>query len=191
MRRASSRRKAKSNGKTDDMATDLRIETPRLLLRSIDPARDFDGWARLMADEQAVRFIGGKVMDRALAWRNMAAVIGHWQLRGFGFLSVEDKATGEWLGRVGPWYPEGWPAPEIGWAIRRDDWGKGYATEAGRASIGYAFEVLGWSEVIHVILPGNERSIAVAEKLGSTFLRTQQGLPGVTDEEVLIYGQHL
>lgn len=171
------------------VTSDVRIETPRLILRSIDPARDFDGWARLMADERSVQFIGGKVMDRALTWRNMAMVIGHWQLRGFGFFSVENKATGEWLGRVGPWFPDGWPAPEVGWAIRRDDWGKGYATEAGRASIEYAFNSLGWTEVIHVILQGNERSIAVAEKLGSTFLRTQLGLPGVTDEEVLIYGQ--
>ena len=122
-------------------ASNLRIETPRLILRTIDPARDFEGWARLMADERSVQFIGGKVMDRALAWRNMAAVIGHWQMRGFGFFSVEDKATGEWVGRVGPWYPEGWPAPEIGWSIRRDHWGKGYATEAGRASIEYAFNV--------------------------------------------------
>lgn len=167
----------------------IRIETPRLILRNIDAERDFEGWARLMADELSVRFIGGVVLDRALAWRNMLTVIGHWQVRGFGFFSVEDRATGEWLGRVGPWYPEGWPAPEIGWAIRREHWGKGYATEAGRSSIEYAFRELGWKEVIHVILAGNERSIAVAERLGSRFLRMQAGIPGVTDEPVLIYGQ--
>jgi RimJ/RimL family protein N-acetyltransferase len=165
------------------------LETQRLILRPIDAERDFDGWAALMSDERTVRFIGGQVMNRALAWRSMATVIGHWQLRGFGFFSVEDKATGEWLGRVGPWYPEGWPAPEVGWAIRREHWGRGYASEAGRASIEFAFRELGWKEVIHVILTGNERSIAVAERLGSRFLRTQDGLPGVTDEPVLIYGQ--
>ena len=167
----------------------IRLETRRLILRPIDAERDFDGWAQLMADEQTVRFIGGQVMDRALAWRNMAAVLGHWQIRGYGFFSVEDKTSGEWLGRVGPWHPEGWPAPEIGWAIRRKHWGKGYATEAARVSPDYAFGELGWNEVIHVILPGNERSIAVAERLGSRFLRMQDGLPGVTDEQVLIYGQ--
>ncbi|HSD69084.1 MAG TPA: GNAT family N-acetyltransferase [Woeseiaceae bacterium] len=172
------------------MATGIRIETPRLIMRNIDPARDFEGWSRLVADEETVRFIGGLVMDRALAWRNMAMVLGHWQLRGYGFFSVEDKATGEWLGRVGPWNPEGWPAPEVGWAIRREYWGKGYATEAGRAAIEYASRVLGWKEVIHVILPGNERSIAVAEKLGSRFLRKEKSLPGVTDKEVLVYGQN-
>jgi RimJ/RimL family protein N-acetyltransferase len=129
-------------------------------------------------------------MDRALAWRNMAAIIGHWEIRGYGFFSVESKATGEWIGRVGPWNPEGWPEPEIGWTISPDHWGKGYATEAAQVSLRYAFDVLGWKRVIHVILTGNERSIAVAERLGSGFIRSQQGLPGVTDQQVLIYGQN-
>lgn len=167
----------------------VRIETPRLILRTIDAERDLDGWAAMMADQRTVQFIGGQVMNRALAWRNMAAVIGHWQVRGYGFFSVEDRESGEWLGRVGPWYPEGWPAPEVGWAIRREHWGKGYATEAGRAAIEYAFDDLGWKEVIHVILTGNERSIAVAERLGSRYRHTQEGLAGVTEEPVLIYGQ--
>jgi RimJ/RimL family protein N-acetyltransferase len=167
----------------------MRIETERLILREIDPERDFEGWARTMADERTVRFMGGHVQDRALAWRNMASIIGHWVIRGYGFFSVENKETGEWLGRVGPWYPEGWPEPEIGWTISPEHWGHGYATEAARASLAYAFETLGWSRVIHVILTGNERSIAVAKKLGSTFIRSQQGLPGVTNEDVLIYGQ--
>jgi RimJ/RimL family protein N-acetyltransferase len=97
----------------------MRIETERLILREIDPVRDFESWAKTLADERTVRYLDGKVLDRALAWRNMAAIIGHWEIRGYGFFSVEEKATGEWVGRVGPWYPEGWPEPEIGWTIRR------------------------------------------------------------------------
>jgi RimJ/RimL family protein N-acetyltransferase len=167
----------------------MRIETERLILREIDPERDFDAWARTMADERTVKFMDGKVLDRALAWRNMAAIIGHWKIRGYGFFSVESKETGAWLGRVGPWYPEGWPEPEIGWTISPDHWGKGYATEAARASLDYVFETLGWAHVIHVILKGNDASIGVARNIGSTFLRSQHGLPGVTDQEVVIYGQ--
>lgn len=165
------------------------LETERLILRKIDAERDFDAWARHMSDERTVKYIGGKVLDRSLAWRQMASVIGHWEIRGYGFFSVESKATGEWIGRVGPWYPEGWPEPEIGWTIGRDYWGKGYATEAARAALRYVFDELGWKRVIHVILEGNERSIAVAERLGSLYIRSQQGLPGVTDQKVLIYGQ--
>ena len=142
-----------------------------------------------MGDERTVRYTEGRVLDRARSWRHMAATIGHWQIRGYGFFSVEEKASGEWVGRVGPFFPEGWPAPEIGWTISPDHWNKGYATEAARAALDYVFNTLEWLRVIHVIIQGNERSIAVAEKIGSRLLRTQQGLPGVTDEEVLIYGQ--
>jgi len=167
----------------------MRIETERLILREIDPERDFEAWARSMADPETVRYIGGKVLDRAQAWRHMASLIGHWQIRGYGFFSVETKASGEWVGRVGPWYPEGWPEPEVGWTIAREQWGKGYATEAGKAAVAFAFRELGWHRVIHVILTGNERSVAVAERLGSRYIRTEPGLPGVTDHEVLVYGQ--
>ena len=167
----------------------MRIETERLILRDIDTERDFEDWARAMGDERTVRYTEGRVLDRARSWRHMAATIGHWQIRGYGFFSVEEKASGEWVGRVGPFFPEGWPAPEIGWTISPDHWGKGYATEAARAALDYVFNTLGWSRVIHVILQDNERSIAVAERIGSRLLLTQKGLPGVTDEEVLIYGQ--
>jgi RimJ/RimL family protein N-acetyltransferase len=168
---------------------DDRLETERLILRMINPERDFESWARAMADERTVQFTGGQVMDRALAWRNMAAIIGHWSIRGYGSFSVENRETGEWVGRVGPWFPEGWPAPEVGWTIAPQHWCKGYATEAGRAAINYAFESLGWQRVIHVILVGNVQSVAVAKKLGSRLVETQQGLPGVTEQEVEIYAQ--
>jgi len=165
------------------------IETERLILRKIDPDRDFDAWARAMADENTVRYLGTAPMDRAQAWRSMAMAIGHWSIRGYGFFSLEHKDTGQWVGRVGPWYPEGWPAPEVGWTISPDHLRKGYASEAARASIDFAFNTLGWSRVIHVIMEGNEPSVAVARKVGSRLIRSQQGLPGVTDQRVLIYGQ--
>ena len=165
------------------------IETERLILRPVDPERDFEPWARTMANEATVRYLGTKPMSRAEAWRNMAVVIGHWAIRGYGFFSLEDKKTGEWVGRVGPWNPEGWPSPEVGWAISPDHLRKGYATEAARASIDCAYNTLGWSEVVHVILVGNEPSIGVAKAVGSTLIGEQAGLPGVTDLPVLIYGQ--
>jgi len=165
------------------------IETERLILREIDPGRDFENWAGAMADEDTVRYIGGKTMSRAESWRNMAMVMGHWAIRGYGFFSVELRETGETVGRVGPWYPDGWPAPEVGWTIYPGFQRQGYASEAARASINYVFGTLGWKQVIHVILEGNEASIAVAEKMGSSLIRTQHGLPGITEETVLIYGQ--
>jgi len=167
----------------------MRIETERLILRPVDPERDFEPWARAMADEYTVRYLGVKPMNRAEAWRSMAMVIGHWAVRGFGFFSVELKATGEWVGRVGPWRPEGWPGNEVGWTISPDHLRKGYATEAARASLDFAFNTLGWTQVIHVIMEGNEASMAVARKIGSTLIDTRRGIPGVTDEPVLVFGQ--
>ncbi|MEN7344084.1 MAG: GNAT family N-acetyltransferase [Pseudomonadota bacterium] len=166
-----------------------RIETDRLILRTIDPERDLDAWADAMADEETVKYIGGQTMDRAQSWRNMAMVMGHWQIRGYGFFSVEEKSTGDWVGRVGPWNPEGWPQPEIGWTIARPHWGKGYASEAATASLTYVRDVLRWESVIHAILDGNDASASVAKKIGSTKIREQQGLGGVTDGLVWIYGQ--
>ena len=165
------------------------IETERLLLRRIDPERDFDEWAYAMADEETVRYLGTKPQSRAEAWRSMAAAIGHWEIRGYGVFSLEHKETGEWIGRVGPWFPEGWPAPEVGWTISPRHVRQGYATEAGRAAVDFAFNTLGWTETIHVILEGNMASVAVAEKLGSRLIRTQQGIPGVTELPVWVYGQ--
>jgi RimJ/RimL family protein N-acetyltransferase len=167
----------------------MRIESDRLILREIDMERDFEPWCRTHADPETVRYLGGEIMEPARVWRHMAGVIGHWQVRGYGFFSVEEKASGEWVGHVGPWYPGGWPGREVGWTIAREHWGKGFATEAARACLDYAFGALGWDRVIHVILPGNAASIAVARKVGSEFLYAQEGLPGVTDETVHVYGQ--
>ena len=144
----------------------IRIETERLILR---PPRleDFDGWAANMADEEAARFIGG-YQPRAAAWRNFLVMAGAWHMQGFAMFSVIEKATGHWIGRLGPWQPEGWPGTEVGWGLAREAWGKGYALEGASASIDWAFDHLGWTDVIHSIDRDNEASQALARRLGST-----------------------
>lgn len=141
------------------------IETERLILR-VPQEQDLGGWAEFMADAQASRFLGG-AQPRAVAWRAMATMTGAWTLKGFSMFSVIEKESGTWIGRLGPWQPEGWPGTEIGWGIHPAHWGKGYAIEGAAAAIGWAFEHLGWSEVIHCIDPENEASIRVAQRLGS------------------------
>jgi len=141
------------------------LETERLWLRP-PCAEDFDPWARLVADPEATRFLGG-AQQRPLAWRSLCAVAGAWTIRGFSFFSVIEKATGRWIGRAGPWQPEGWPGTEIAWALDRSAWGKGFATEAASRCVDWAFDALGWDEVVHTIDPANTASIAVALRLGS------------------------
>jgi RimJ/RimL family protein N-acetyltransferase len=147
-----------------------RIETERLILR---PPRieDFDAHAANMADEQASHFIGGP-QSRAVAWRGFLQLAGAWSLQGFAMFSVIEKSTGRWIGRLGPWKPEGWPGNEVGWAMAREAWGRGYATEGATAAIDWAFEHLGWDDIIHCIDPGNTASQNLARRLGSSVLRT-------------------
>jgi RimJ/RimL family protein N-acetyltransferase len=165
---------------------DVRLETERLLLRP--PAReDFDAWAAFLGDAETMRFLGGPV-PRATAWRMFLTMAGAWSVQGFGMFSVLERDTGEWVGRLGPWMPEGWPGPEVGYGIARSRWGRGYATEGAAAAIDWAFGALGWTEVIHCIDAGNAASIRVAQRLGSR-RRGPGRLPPPLDSEVEIWGQ--
>jgi RimJ/RimL family protein N-acetyltransferase len=163
------------------------LETERLILRPT-ATEDLDGWAELMGDAEAARFIGGQQV-RAGAWRFMATMAGSWTLLGFGMFSVIEKASGEWLGRIGPWQPEDWPGTEVGWSLKRAAWGKGYAIEAAVATIDWTFDHLGWDEVVHCIDPENTPSQKVAEKLGSSN-RGRGQLPAPFQDHVIdIWGQ--
>ena len=167
--------------------TDLRLETSRLILR---PPRleDLDAWAAMMADPEAARFIGG-TMPRTLTWRSIMTAIGSWHANGYAMFSVIEKSTGRWIGRVGPWMPEGWPGTEIGWAIVRDRWGRGYAGEGAIAATNWAFETLGWSNIIHSIAPENRASQRVAQKLGSRNLGPGKMPPPYEHDRVDLWGQ--
>jgi RimJ/RimL family protein N-acetyltransferase len=144
------------------------LETERLILRPPAP-EDFDSWAEFMADAEAARFIGGQ-QPRSSAWRGFCSMAGAWAMFGFGMFSVIEKSSGHWVGRLGPWVPEGWPGTEVGWGVVREAWGKGYATEGAAAAIDWAFDHLGWTEVIHCIDPENVASQRVAQRLGSANL---------------------
>ncbi len=85
--------------------------------------------------------------------------------------------------------PEGWPGTEVGWGIARAHWGRGYASEGAAAAMDYAFDVLGWSEVIHVIEVSNLASQAVARRLGSANLRSVKLPPPLQDYVVDAWGQ--
>jgi RimJ/RimL family protein N-acetyltransferase len=142
------------------------LGSKRLLLRMFCES-DLDAYAAMCADPEVMRYLGaGYPLTRSESWRNMALVLGHWQLRGFGLWAVEERATGLLAGRVGCWQPEGWPGREIGWTFRREFWGRGYATEAAQTVLADGFSRPGTWRLISLIHPQNERSIAVALRLG-------------------------
>jgi RimJ/RimL family protein N-acetyltransferase len=163
------------------------LETARLILRPPTGA-DFDAFAAFAADAQATAYLGG-VQSRALAWRQLATLAGGWMLQGFSMFSFIEKESGRWVGRGGPWQPEAWPGTEIGWSIVPNAQRKGYAREAASAAIDWAFDQLGWSEIIHCIDPLNSASIATAKSLGSSLQRTNVAAPPPIAATWDIYGQ--
>ncbi len=163
------------------------LETTRLILR-VPRVEDFERYAELHADEQATRYIGGP-LSRAAAWRKFLQMPGAWMLQGFAMFSVLDKASGRWLGQLGPWRPEGWPGNEMGWSFHPDAWGRGYATEAARVAMDWAFEVLGWESVIHCIDPANLPSQRLAQRIGSRKLGPGRLPPPHEDAPVEIWSQ--
>ena len=102
--------------------------------------------------------------------------------------SIVEKTSGRWIGRLGPWQPAEWPGTEVGWGLTREAWGKGYAYEGATAAIDWAFDQLGWDEVIHVIETPNLPSRRLAERLGSRILR-QAVLPAPLNLPVDVWGQ--
>ncbi len=138
------------------------LTTDRLTLRGWRED-DLAPYAAITADPEVMRFLGG-TLDVADAWRQIAMFVGHWELRGYGLWVVE--RAGELIGRIGLLRPEGWPGLEVGWLLGRSAWGQGYATEAARAAVEYAWRELDAQELISLIAPDNTASQRVAARLG-------------------------
>ena len=142
------------------------LDTARLRLIPVG-AEHFDALAAMYGDPEVSRFLAGEPLDRAESWRRLALHVGHWILRGYGSFACIEKTSGTIVGHCGPWYPEGWPALEIGYALLREFWGRGYASEAASACARYAYEVVRAPEVISLVAPDNVRSQRVAERGGA------------------------
>jgi RimJ/RimL family protein N-acetyltransferase len=167
----------------------LILETERLLLRApIDD--DVDAWAAMLSDPEVTQFLIPSTRPEVAA--HIRTVRQRHEIDGFGLLAVVRKKDERVIGRAGllVWDDGTWSSTtlrdagenaqvEIGWALARDCWGHGYATEAGAASRDHALETLGRRRVISLIAYGNERSVNVAEKLGLAYERdvlTQHGI---------------
>jgi RimJ/RimL family protein N-acetyltransferase len=153
----------------------VELETERLLLRPLAPA-DAEALQVLNADPEVMRYIGnGAPLTSAATEERTANAAAHWDEHGWGLFAAVEAATGTlvgWAGLATPTFlPEILPAVELGWRIRRDRWGRGYAPEAARAALGFAFGEVGLDRVVSCIHSENAASIRVAEKLGMTLER--------------------
>ncbi len=144
------------------------LYTPRLILRQWRES-DLEPFAALSADPRVMRYFPS-TLDRsesdALA-RRCAALI---EERGWGLWAVERREDGAFVGLTGLHIPGDslpcMPCVEVGWRLVFDAWGRGYATEAARASLRFGFEELHLPEIVAFTVPANHRSRAVMERLG-------------------------
>lgn len=147
------------------------LETARLRLRA-HRLDDFDAYAAMWADPAVVRHIGGMPFSREQSWSRFLRHVGMWHHLGFGFLALEDRATGAFAGEVGfhdlrrDMVPSIEGTLEAGWALTAPMQGKGLAEEAMRAALGWAESSAAPSGFTCIINPENAASLRVAEKLG-------------------------
>ena len=153
---------------TDIWTGETVTTTERLILRAFR-RDDLPLYEALGQDPVVMQYLGGlwtpqKTLEAALGANR--SLIEH----RYGFLAVERRADGVFLGIAGlsveQWYPDDL---QVGWRLAQAHWGQGYASEAGRAWLDLAFERTGRSRIISMADTPNHRSIAVMQRLGMTF----------------------
>ena len=138
------------------------LETDRLIMRP-PGSQDFDAYAQFLASDRSIT-VGGP-LDRQTAWTKLAAICGHWTLRGYGRWALDAKDGETSLGFVGIIHSADWPEPEIGWTVFEAAEGKGYAYEAAVETRRYVYETLGWNRVVSLIDATNTRSLKLADRM--------------------------
>lgn len=151
------------------------LETARLTFRAPE-AQDFDAFAAFALSDRAIFVGGGPDKDIGHAWRMLATIVGHWQLRGYGCFAVVRKDTGSIVGTMGPWHPKPVPQKELSWTV----WdpaseGHGFAFEAVTEIRRHCYAALGWGGAVSFIDAANTRSAALATRLGCVINDAQNG----------------
>jgi ribosomal-protein-alanine N-acetyltransferase len=144
------------------------IETERLLLRPWREA-DLEPFAQLNADARVMEHFP-RAASRAESQALMARIRAHFDRHGYGFWAVDVKGGDSFIGFVGlgtvPFDAHFTPAVEIGWRLAHASWGRGYASEAARAALRFAFLELELDEVVSFTVTANHRSRAVMDRIG-------------------------
>jgi RimJ/RimL family protein N-acetyltransferase len=144
------------------------LRTERLLMRA-PRFEDYERFATMLRPPEVGAGLGKpEGLTPHEAWLDLSVLTAHWPLRGFGHWVLEELDGGLFVGRAGLYHPPDWPGLEVGWAVAREHWGKGYAPEAGRAACEWAHRELGRDHILSLIHPDNAQSMRVAEKLGMT-----------------------
>ncbi len=147
------------------------LQTERLILRPL-VFTDFDAYVEFWQTDEVTRYISGSALPREQIWRRLIGTVGHWQLLGFGFFAIEDKASGKLIGEAGfqemhrDLVPSIEGTLETGWGVLPEFHGKGYAKEAVGVAMDWAAQAHPTLDFTCIISPENLPSIALAIKLG-------------------------
>ena len=163
-----------------------RLETERLVLR-LPRLDDAPAAAEMLGDPEVMRFLGGKIVPAEDVPAVVQKWIDRWALNGVGPFVIERREDSRFVGRSGVlvWDSRTWThtsfaepgeyaQPEVGWALSRQHWGRGHATEAARAVLGWARADRGFDRIVSLIAPENDASRRVAERLGARPAETVQ-----------------
>lgn len=146
------------------------LETERLVIRRFTDS-DVADIFRMRSDEEIMRFIGDTHDSPEASADWMKLISRPLDSEGVGYRALEERDSGAVVGWCGLWRLTETGETEVGYAITRSRWGKGYATEAAFAVVDNAFRDLGFEEIVAVAYPENSASIRVMEKLGMSFVR--------------------
>jgi ribosomal-protein-alanine N-acetyltransferase len=133
---------------------------------------DLDRMCEITRDPDVMRFIGyGHPLSREETLTNLNMIMNGFRRRGYGRWALERRDTGALVGYCGLSSGNPEVGIELAYMLAREEWGKGLALEAGRASLRYGFEALGVDSIAGLTLHDNSRSRAVLERLGMKFIR--------------------
>ena len=158
------------------------LNTERLLLRAFEKD-DLDSFAAMVSNLEVMQraTYDGNTMTRTQAWNWLCFMLGHWHMRGFGIWGIEEKSSGELIGRTGLQFWDCFEDVELVWMLAKSAWGKGFASEGARAAIDHGLNTLALPRIVAVIHQENKPSIRLAERLGMEMEKE------VERQEILFY----
>ena len=169
----------------------ISVETPRLLLRLPEEA-DAEPFVIIHQDPEVLEkkqvTLTAPTGGIEVGVQNVRRMLRHWDQQGYGQWAVVEKTSGQVIGCVGLFHPKGWPGVDLSWIFHRSRWGNGFATEASRAAVQWAWQATDIEHIISLIAPQDLRSIRVATKIGERFERADAD--PVHGEPVHVYGIH-
>ncbi len=167
------------------------LDTQHLTLRGWTLA-DFPAYAAFVSGSARMTYVGAGALTREQAWHAFCAIIGEWQLRGYGTFALEEKSSGALCGYAGLWHPATFDEPELCWGLFDGFEGKGLAREAADAVRLWAHRTLGLPALFSLVHPDNVRSKALAERLGACVEKhdTYRGMPRLVYRHTLPATHH-